>query len=60
MKQLSAELGITILFCEHDMDLVFAISSQIMVMQQGKTIIQDTPDRVRDNKQVQDAYLGGC
>lgn len=60
MKRLSTELGITILFCEHDMDLVFSIASQIMVMQQGKTIVQDTPDKVRNNRQVQDAYLGGC
>jgi len=60
MKRLSAELGITILFCEHDMDLVFAIASQIMVMQQGRTIVQDTPDQVRNNRLVQDAYLGGC
>jgi branched-chain amino acid transport system ATP-binding protein len=41
-------------------DLVFAIASQIMVMQQGRTIVQDTPDQVRNNRLVQDAYLGGC
>jgi ABC-type branched-subunit amino acid transport system ATPase component len=35
MKRLSGELGLTILFCEHDMGMVFSIATQIMVMQQG-------------------------
>jgi ABC-type branched-subunit amino acid transport system ATPase component len=29
-------------------------------MQQGKTILQDIPEKVRENRQVQEAYLGGC
>jgi branched-chain amino acid transport system ATP-binding protein len=60
MKRLSSDMGITILFCEHDMDLVFSIAQQIMVMQQGKTILQDIPEKVRENRQVREAYLGGC
>ncbi len=59
MKKLSGELGLTILFCEHDMELVFSIARKIMVMQQGSTIIQGNPDEVKNNRQVQDAYLGG-
>ncbi len=59
MNQLSGELGLTILFCEHDMSLVFSIASNIMVMQQGKTIIQNDPESVRNDQRVQDAYLGG-
>jgi len=59
MKQLSSQMGITILFCEHDMQMVFSIASQIMVMQAGRSIIQGTPECVRTNQQVQDAYLGG-
>jgi ABC-type branched-subunit amino acid transport system ATPase component len=59
MKRLSGELGLTILFCEHDMGMVFSIATQIMVMQQGHTIIQGLPDDVRNNQQVRDAYLGG-
>jgi branched-chain amino acid transport system ATP-binding protein len=60
MKRLSGEMGLTILFCEHDMGLVFSIASQVMVMQQGRTIIQGEPDAVRNNQQVREAYLGGA
>jgi len=59
MKLLSRDRGITILFCEHDMELVFSISNRIMVMQHGRTIIQGEPDDVRNDSQVQEAYLGG-
>lgn len=60
MKQLSGERGLTILFCEHDMGMVFSIATQIMVMQQGRTIIQDVPEKVRSDQRVRDAYLGGA
>ncbi len=60
MNRLSGELGLTILFCEHDMELVFSIARRIMVMQQGKTLIQATPDQVKSSRQVQEAYLGGA
>ncbi|MDP2861315.1 MAG: ABC transporter ATP-binding protein [Desulfobacterales bacterium] len=60
MKLLSRERGITILFCEHDMELVFSIANRIMVMQRGRTIIQGEPDVVRNDTHVQEAYLGGA
>ena len=60
MKRLSGELGLTILFCEHDMGMVFSIANQIMVMQQGSTIVQGEPEAVRNNQLVRDAYLGGA
>ncbi len=59
MKLLSRDLGITILFCEHDMELVFSVANRIMVMQHGRTIIQGEPDAVRNDSKVQEAYLGG-
>ena len=59
IKRLSQDLGLTILFCEHDMELVFAIAQRIMVMVRGATIIQGACEEVRCNQQVQDAYLGG-
>jgi branched-chain amino acid transport system ATP-binding protein len=59
IKRLSADLGLTILFCEHDVELVFAIANRIMVMVRGKSVIQDIPENVRCNQEVQDAYLGG-
>ena len=58
IKRLSSDLGLTILFCEHDMGLVFSIATKIMVMQQGETIMQGEPNAVRENKLVQEAYLG--
>jgi branched-chain amino acid transport system ATP-binding protein len=59
IRELSHKLGLTILFCEHDMEIVFGIASRIMVMVRGATIIQGTCDEVRCDKAVQDAYLGG-
>lgn len=58
IQQVSAKYGLTILFCEHDMELVFAIAQRIMVMVRGSTIIQSDCATVRCNKEVQDAYLG--
>jgi branched-chain amino acid transport system ATP-binding protein len=59
VKRLARMRGLTILFCEHDMDIVFSIAQSIMVMRYGQTIIQGTPEAVRTNKEVQEAYLGG-
>ena len=59
INRLTDELGLTILFCEHDMELVFGLADRIMVMQQGRTIAQGTCDEVRCDQQVQRAYLGG-
>jgi branched-chain amino acid transport system ATP-binding protein len=59
IKKLARTRGLTILFCEHDMDIVFSISRSIMVMHQGRTLIQDNPEEVRKNAEVQSAYLGG-
>lgn len=58
IKKLRDELGLTILFCEHDMEIVFGIADRIMVMVRGATIVQGSPAEVRCNKEVQDAYLG--
>ena len=58
IRHLSTDFGLTILFCEHDMELVFAIAHRIMVMVHGRSIIQALPEEVRCNREVQDAYLG--
>lgn len=60
IRRLSAEQGLTILFCEHDIELVFSISDEIMVLRAGETITQGPPDAVRQNEAVQEAYLGGA
>jgi branched-chain amino acid transport system ATP-binding protein len=59
VKRLASQRGLTILFCEHDMDIVFSIAQSIMVMRYGQTIIQGGLEEVRNNKEVQEAYLGG-
>ncbi len=59
IQRLREKLGLTILFCEHDMEIVFGIANRIMVMVRGSTVIQDTCELVRCNEAVQEAYLGG-
>jgi branched-chain amino acid transport system ATP-binding protein len=59
VKRLAKQRGLTILFCEHDMDIVFSIAQSIMVMRHGQTILQGNLEEVRSNKEVQEAYLGG-
>lgn len=59
VKDLAKTRGLTILFCEHDMEIVFSVAQSIMVMRHGQTIIQARPEEVRRNREVQAAYLGG-
>ena len=59
IQRLAREQGLTILFCEHDMEVVFGTAQSIMVIQQGSTIVQGEPQVVRQNSKVQQAYLGG-
>ena len=58
IKRLSLEEGLTILLTEHDMDLVFDVAQKIMVLHQGRTIAQGLPEEIRNDKSVQNAYLG--
>ncbi len=51
--------AVTVLFTEHDMDVVFAAAERIMVMHQGRVIAEGTPQAVRADRQVQEIYLGG-
>ncbi len=59
IKDLCKKRGLTILFCEHDMEIVFGIAKRIMVMVRGGTIVQGSCEVVRANQAVQEAYLGG-
>jgi branched-chain amino acid transport system ATP-binding protein len=59
IRHLADSRGLTILFCEHDMEVVFNVAERIMVMHQGKTLVQDSPEAVKANPEVQEAYLGG-
>lgn len=60
IQRLADEQGLTILFCEHDMEVVFNVAQSIMVMQQGRTIVQGIPEVVKQNREVQKAYLEGA
>jgi branched-chain amino acid transport system ATP-binding protein len=53
------EDGMTVLFVEHDMDMVRDISDWVIVMAQGKVIAEGPPDEIMANEAVIDAYLGG-
>jgi neutral amino acid transport system ATP-binding protein len=50
--------GMTVVFVEHDMDVIRDISDWVVVMAQGAVIAESTPDKLADNTAVVDAYLG--
>ena len=52
------ELGTTMVLIEHDMGVVMDISDRVVVLDYGKVIGDGTPDVVRSNQKVIDAYLG--
>ncbi|MCP5366677.1 MAG: ABC transporter ATP-binding protein [Hyphomicrobiales bacterium] len=53
------ERGISVLFTEHDMDVVFAHSNRVMVLNRGHLLAEGTPAQVRNDPIVQEVYLGG-
>jgi branched-chain amino acid transport system ATP-binding protein len=53
------ESGISVLFTEHDMDVVFAHAHRVMVMNRGTLIANGSVEEVRDDPRVQEVYLGG-
>jgi len=57
-QRIARTRGLTVLFTEHDMDVVFAIADRIMVLHQGRVIADGAPAAVRADPQVQRVYLG--
>ena len=56
---LLADGSLTVLLVEHDMEVVFRLAKRITVLHRGAVIADDTPEAVKANQSVQDAYLGG-
>jgi branched-chain amino acid transport system ATP-binding protein len=59
LERIAKERGLTLLFTEHDMDVVFSISNKIAVLHQGRIIATGSPNDVRQNEEVRRVYLGG-
>ena len=58
IKRLAVERALTIVFIEHDMNVVFNYADEITVMHQGAIIATGTPEAIKNNKLVQNCYLG--
>jgi branched-chain amino acid transport system ATP-binding protein len=58
IKRLATERALTIIFIEHDMNVVFNYAEEITVMHRGAIIASGTPDAIKNNELVQNTYLG--
>lgn len=55
-----AKTGITMVVIEHDMHVVFSLAQKISVLAQGTVIAEGSPENIKGNPKVQEAYLGGA
>jgi branched-chain amino acid transport system ATP-binding protein len=58
VRRVAAERRLTVLFCEHDMDVVFGTADRIFVMDRGTGLAEGTPAEIRSNEAVRAVYLG--
>jgi ABC-type branched-subunit amino acid transport system ATPase component len=58
IEELAEERNLTVLFVEHDMEVVFGIADRITVLHQGRVLAEGSPAEIRANSEVQTAYLG--
>src|ERR1700674_2260677 len=58
LERIAAERGLTLLFTEHDMQVVFSIAQKIAVLHQGRLIAEGAPEAVQKNAEVRRVYLG--
>ena len=59
IRKIKDEFNITIMLIEHDMSLVMEVTERIYVLEYGRLIAQGTPDEIKTNQRVIEAYLGG-
>ena len=57
LKSIAA--GRTMIVIDHDMDALFELVGKVTVLQEGRLLVEGTPDEIRGNADVQEAYLGG-
>jgi branched-chain amino acid transport system permease protein len=55
----SISQGRTVIIIDHDMDAVFDLVERVTVLQEGRVLTEGTPDEIKGNAAVQEAYLGG-
>ena len=58
IQRIHQDRGVTVLFCEHDMDVVFGISERVTVLHQGRVIAEGKPEDIKKNEEVHMVYLG--
>jgi branched-chain amino acid transport system ATP-binding protein len=58
IRDIARAQGITVVFCEHDMEMVFDLAERIVVMSQGRILADGTVSEVTQNEEVRTAYLG--
>ena len=58
LKQIKDDRDITIAIIEHDMHVVFSLAERITVLAQGTPLVEDTPENIKGNPKVREAYLG--
>jgi branched-chain amino acid transport system ATP-binding protein len=58
VHRVAGRLGVTVVFTEHDMQVVFSVADRIAVLHQGAIVADDRPDAIRRSPQVQQIYLG--
>jgi branched-chain amino acid transport system ATP-binding protein/branched-chain amino acid transport system permease protein len=51
--------GRTVIIIDHDMDSLFELAGRITVLQEGRVLVEGTPEEIKRNAKVQEAYLGG-